>query len=65
MSWSLKNGHLALAAGQNIHNIHFYYSQGVYFLEKYELSESVAVGQKLRYFTDRNGSKGGLHENEF
>ena len=65
MSWSLKNGHLALAAGQNIHNIHFYYPQGVYFLEKYELSESVAFGQKLRYFTDRNGSKGGLHENEF
>ena len=28
-------------------------TSGVYFLEKYdELSESVAFGQKLRYFTD-------------
>ena len=30
-----------------------------------ELSKSVAFGQKLRYFTDQNGSKGGPQENEF
>ena len=28
-----------------------------------ELSETVAFGQKLRYFTDQNGPKGGPHEN--
>ena len=40
--------------------------QGVYFVEKYdELSQSVASGQKLRYFTDQNGPKGGPYENEF
>ena len=40
--------------------------QGVYFLETYdELSELVAFGRKLRYFTDHNGSKRGPHENEF
>ena len=40
--------------------------QRVSFLEKYdELSELVAFGQKLRYFTDQNGPKGGPHENEF
>ena len=39
---------------------------GVYFLEKCdELSESVAFGQKLRYFTDQNGPKGEPYENEF
>ena len=32
--------------------------QGVYFLEKYdEQSKSVAFGEKLRYFTDQNGTK--------
>ena len=30
-----------------------------------ELSESVAFGQKLRYFIDQNGPKRGPHENEF
>ena len=30
-----------------------------------ELSESVALGQKLRYFTDQLEPKGGPHENEF
>ena len=30
-----------------------------------ELSEWVAFGQKLRYFTDQKGPKGGPHENEF
>ena len=35
-------------------------------LEKYdELSESVAFGQKLRYFTDQNGPNEGQYENEF
>ena len=34
--------------------------QGVYTVERYdELSQSVASGQKLRYFTDQNGPKGG------
>ena len=36
------------------------------FLGKYdELSESVAFGQKLKYFTDQNGTKGEPHKNEF
>ena len=40
-------------------NIDFEEPQDVYFLEKYdELSESVAFGQKLRYFTDQNGPRG-------
>ena len=31
----------------------------MYYAERYyELSESVAFGQKLRYFTDQNGSMG-------
>ena len=30
-----------------------------------ELSESAAFVQKLRYFTDQNGPKGGPHEIEF
>ena len=35
-------------------------------MEKYdELSESVTFGEKLKYFTNQNGSKGGAHENEF
>ena len=47
-------------------NIDFQQSQSVYFLERCgELSESVAFGKKLRYFTDQNGAKGGPHENEF
>ena len=29
------------------------------------MSESVAFGKKLRYFTDQNGPKGGPHENKF
>ena len=34
--------------------------QGTYFLEKYDkLPESEAFGQKLGYFTDQNGPKGG------
>ena len=40
--------------------------QGVYFLEKYdELSELVAFCEKMKYFTDQNGPKGGPIENEF
>ena len=40
--------------------------KGVYFLKKYdELSELVALAQKLRYFADQNGPVGGPHENEF
>ena len=47
-------------------NIDVQLTQGVYFLEKCdELSESVAFGQKLRYFMDQNGPKGRRHENEF
>ena len=45
------------------HNVDFQSSQAVLFLEKYgELSNSMAFGQKLRYFTDQNGDE---HENEF
>ena len=41
-------------------------TQSVYFLEKYDkLSELVALVQKLRYFTDQNGPKGGPQESEF
>ena len=37
--------------------------QAVLFLEKYdELSNSIAFGQKVRYFSDQNGDE---HENEF
>ena len=46
-------------------NIDFQQPQDVYYLEKYhELSELVAFGQKLRYFTDQNGPKERSHENE-
>ena len=30
-----------------------------------ELSESLVFAQKLRYFIDQNGAKGGSHQNEF
>ena len=54
MSWSLKKWIFGFD-GWTKYNIDFYY-----FLEKYdELPESVAFGQKLRYFTDQNGLKGG------
>ena len=53
------------SGGWTKHNIDFYYPHGVYFLEKCdELFESVAYGQKLRYFTDQNGPKR-PYENEF
>ena len=29
------------------------------------MSESVAFGQKMRYFTEQNGSNGRPHENKF
>ena len=55
---------LAPAVEQSLYR--FLVPVGVYYLEKYdELSESVAFGQKLMYFTDQNGLKGGPHENEF
>ena len=58
-----KNVYLAPAGGQTIIQI---FSNLIFFLEKCdELSESVAFGQNLRYFTDQNGSKGRPHENEF
>ena len=65
MSWSLKK--LAFGSGGQIkYNIDFQEHQGVCFLEKYdELSESVAFGEKLWYFTEQNGPKGGPHENEY
>ena len=45
------------------HNIDCWSPQGVYFLEKCdELSESVALGQKLRYFADQNGPAVGPDE---
>ena len=48
----------------------FLVTSGCLLSKKYdELSESVAFGQKLRYFTDQNGPRGGEgrgpHENEF
>ena len=47
------------------YNINFQSPQDVYILEKYDgLSKQVPFGQKLKYFTDRNGLKEGLHENE-
>ena len=49
-----------MASEQNITQIVSH--QAVLFLEKYdELSNSMAFGQKLRYFTDQNGHE---HENE-
>ena len=40
-------------------NIDFQQLQDVYFLERCDkLSESVAFGQKLRYFTDQNRPRG-------
>ena len=48
-----------MAGEQN--NVDTQSSQAVLFLENYdELSNSMAFGQKLRYFTDQNG-----HEHEF
>ena len=65
MSWSLKKWVFG-SGGWTKPNIDFQQPQGVYFLEKYgELSEPVAFGQKLRYFTDQNGPKVGRNENEF
>ena len=38
----------------------------MYLVEKYDgLSESLAFGQKLRYFTDKHGPKGGPHKMNF
>ena len=65
MNWSLEKWAFGSDKWTK-HNIDFQSHQGVYFLEKYdELSKSVAFGQKLTYFTDQNGPKGGLHESEF
>ena len=65
MSWSLKKWVFG-SGGWTKHNIDFWQPQGVYFLEKCgELSEWVAFGQKLRYFTDQKRPNGGPHENEF
>ena len=45
--------------GRTKPNIDFQQLQDAYYLEKYdELSELVAFGQKLRYFTDENGPRG-------
>ena len=62
MSWSLKkNGYLVPVGKQNIIQL-----QRVDFLEKCdELSEWVAFGQKLKYFTDQKGPKWEPYENEF
>ena len=59
MSWSLKV--LVFGSGRWIkHSMDFSSPQGTYFLEKYDqLPESEAFGQKLRYFKDQNGPKGG------
>ena len=58
MSWSLKKWVLAPSEWTK-RKIDFQEPQGVYFLEKCDdLSESVAFGQELRYFTDQNGQKG-------
>ena len=55
MSWNLKKQVFG-SGGWTKHNVYFQYPQGIHFLEKYdELSEMVAFGQKLRYFTDQNG----------
>ena len=54
------------SGGWTKNNTDYQQPQDVYFLEKYdELSELVAFGPKLRYFTDQNGAKAGPHENEF
>ena len=56
-----KNGYLVPVGKQNIIQL-----QRVDFLEKCdELSEWVAFGQKLSYFTDQKRPKGGPHENGF
>ena len=61
MTCSIKNGYLTMTREQNIMSIASH--QAVLFLEKYdELSNSIAFGQKVRYFTDQNGDE---HENEF
>ena len=47
------------SGGWTKNDMDFQQPQVVYFVEKYdELSESVALGQKLRYFTEQNGPKG-------
>ena len=62
MSWSLKKWVFGSGRWTN-HNLDFQQPQGVYFLKKYdELSESVALAQKLRYFADQNVPMG-PHEN--
>ena len=62
MNWSLKKW--LFGDGWTKPNIDFWQLQDVYFLEKYdELPESVAFGQKLRYFTDQNGPRGGPRKN--
>ena len=49
----------AFGHGRTKPNIDLQQPQVVYFLEKYDdLSESVAFGQKLRYFTDHRGPMG-------
>ena len=54
------------SGGWTKNNTDYQQPQDVYFLEKYdELSELVAFGPKLRYFTDQNGAKGGPHKNDF
>ena len=64
MSWSLKKW--VFDDRWTKLNIDFSQPQNVYFLETYdELSELLAFGQKLRYFTDQTGPKGGPKENEF
>ena len=61
MTCSIKNGYLTMTREQNIMSIAGH--EAVLFLEKYdELSNSIAFGQKVRYFTDQNGDE---HENEF
>ena len=64
-SWSLKKWVFGFCEWTK-HNIDFKEPQGIYFLGKHdELSESVAFGQKLRYFTDQNEPKLGLHKGKF
>ena len=49
----------AFGHGRTKPNIDLQQPQVVYFLEKYDdLSESVAFGQKLRYYTDHKGPMG-------